>query len=122
HRRKREAGDDGVGIAVAGEPRHARGAREAWSARGLVPGLLAGDLGRRSPRSGGGYVFGRGPPRGGPRVPGPEHRRIGDLTPTADRAMGDVPVRDELDRTVRVPDADRTSGTQASLERQPAMG
>ena len=59
-----------------GEPGHAGGAVAASPAGGLVPDLLAGDLGRRSPGVGRVHLRGRSEPRAGAPVPGAEH--LGD--------------------------------------------
>ena len=45
--------------------------------------------------------------RPGAEVRGAEHRLVGDLTEPAGGAVGDVPVGDDRDRTVRVPVRDR---------------
>ena len=71
----------------------------------------------------GAFTYAVGPnPGTGAAVPGPEHRRVGDVAESADRAVGDVPVGDERDRPVRVPSADRTTRRQARAGNEPADG
>ena len=71
----------------------------------------------------GAFTYAVGPnPGPAPQFPVPSIAGIGDLAAAADRALGDVPVGDERDRPVRVPDADRTTGVPARAGGEPAGG
>ena len=87
----------GAGQPLAGQPGHADRPAEAASAGGLVPRLLAGDLGRRPSRS-----RAPSPSRSGPNPgPGAAVRRsrtspqTATTTPLLIAPLGDVPDRDD---------------------------
>ena len=86
---------------LAGEPRHARRPAPAAPARGLVPRLLAGDLGRRPSGAGRVHVRGRAEPGPGAAVRDPAHRADGDDDAAPGRPLGRVPDGDDRDRAVR---------------------
>ena len=100
HRRGRHARRRPAPAApLAGEPRHARRAAAAAPAGGLVPRLLARDLGRRASGAGRLHLRGRPEPGAGAAVRDPAHRARPATTPQlADRALGRVPDGDDRDR------------------------
>ena len=78
HRRRGRAADHRTGQPLAIQPRHAGRAAEAHLPTGLVPDLLAGDLGRRPPRAGRLHVRRRAVAGPAAAVPDPAHLRDGD--------------------------------------------
>ena len=90
---RRAPGDDGARAPVAGQPGHAGGSAAVTSARGVVPDLLARDLGGRPSRRGGVHLRGRAESRTGAAVPGSEHLGHRDHATVAGRAVGDVRAR-----------------------------
>ena len=87
HRQGRPSGDDRRSTPFGRRPRHADRPAAAASPGGLVPRLLAGDLGRRSSRPGRIHVCRRAKPRPGAAVRDPAHLADGDDAGTADRAL-----------------------------------
>ena len=89
---------------------------EAAPARGLVPRLLAGDLGRRPPRAGGVHLRRRPEPGAGAAVRDPAHREERDHDRARRREVGDVPDRDGLDRPARDAARDRAARSSRRVE------
>ena len=110
YERRQRAGGDGCAGAFAGRSRHADRAASPQAAGGLVPGVLAGDLGRRAPGAGCLHIRCRHKPRHATRLQGSGDRRLGHLAQPAVQQVGDVPERHDCDRAVRVQAADRARG------------
>ena len=111
--RRRGAPADGRAPApLAGEPRHAARPAQAH-ARGLVPRLLARDLGRRPPRAGRVHVCGRAERR--PRAAVPDPVDVGDRGDAALLVARwvVVPRGDGGDRAPRPPARDRAAARAA---------
>ena len=95
--------------------------RSSRTSRGLVPRLLAGDLGRRPSGAGRVHVRGRPEPRARAAVRDPAHRGDGATpTPRSSLRVGRVPDRDGLDRPPRDAARDRAAARPARRGLEPA--
>ncbi len=119
HRRPRPSGDDRRGYALAVGSRHARRPDQARG-RGLVPRLLARDLGRRPSGAGSVHVRGRAERGAGAAVQDPAHRGHGDLDAARDREVARLPDADDRDRAVRAADRDRAAARPPRRRDEPA--
>ncbi len=119
HRQGRPPGDDRPGSQVAGEPRHADRSAPPAPGGGLVPRLLACDLGRRPPGAGRLHLRSRPERRARAAVQDPAYRPDGDDDAAPRRALGGVPDDHERDRAARPPSRDRAPGDTPRPRHEP---
>ena len=118
-RRRRASGDVGLAAAIAVRPGHARRAAEE-DPGGVVPRLLAGDLGRRASRPRCVHVRRRAEPGTATAIRDPVDRRERGDAEAGHRARDHLPVGHVCDRPLRVSDRDRTACHAARRGDEPA--